>query len=45
MLDMPVQGANNVGFQGFGIGNPDDWMDLREGGALSEFANKIPGIN
>jgi RHS repeat-associated protein len=41
-LDPPVRGANNVGTQGEPL-NPNGWFN--EGGRVSRFANRIPGIN
>ena len=41
-LDPPVEGANNIGTQG-GKLNPNGWFN--EGGRVSRFTNRIPGIN
>ena len=44
-LTSPIEGANNIGIQGQGLGDPNNWFDMREGSALSVTANKIPGVN
>lgn len=38
----PVEGANNWGGQGRPVSDPGFWA---EGGSLSRFANRIPGMN
>lgn len=39
---MPIEGANNIGIQG-DTTDPSKW--LNEGGRISRFLNKVPGIN
>lgn len=40
---MPIKGANNVGTQGAKTIDPSGWFN--EGGRLSRFFNKVPGVN
>ena len=43
LSDMPIRGANNIGTQGHEIIDPE--CLTCEGGILSRFLNRIPGVN
>ncbi|KAK3696720.1 hypothetical protein QZH41_013079, partial [Actinostola sp. cb2023] len=40
---MPIKGANNIGTQGHKTIDPSGWFN--EGGRISRFLNKVPGVN
>jgi RHS repeat-associated protein len=40
---MPIRGANNIGTQGHKTIDPSGWFN--EGGRVSRFLNKVPGVN
>lgn len=40
---MPIKGANNIGIQGDQSMDPRSWFN--EGGRISRFLNKVPGVN
>ena len=40
---MPIKGANNIGTQGHKTIDPSGWFN--EGGKVSRFLNRVPGIN